>query len=1060
MISPLSDSSTISHSIITAYTVCHADARNVIVRLMNTSNTNIELQVGQKIGEFCPLVEAPCQNNYSLDNNNFSCSTRVTPGVSSELEAALSDNLSPSDRQQILSTLLQFSDVFEENLGHTTVLEHQIDTGNAQPIRQYPRRLPFAFREEAKDQVQEMLKQGVIQPSSSPWASPIVLVKKKDGKYRFCIDYRKLNSVTKKDAHPLPRVDDLLDALQGSCMFSTLDLRSGYWQVSVAPEDREKTAFVTPDGLWEFCRLPFGVSNGCATFQRAIEIVLSGLTYDTCLCYFDDVIIPSSNLQEHCARLATVLSRFRLHNLRVKASKCSFGASKVLFLGHIVSAQGVHTDPKKIESVSSLCPPNSVDQVRSFLGLAGYYRKFIPNFASLSAPLVALTKKGSKFLWSTEHAASFQTLKQLLCDAPILAYPDFRQPFVLQTDASDHGLGAVLTQVDSAGCEHVIAYASRSLSDRERRFSATEKETLAMVFGTDHFRAYLLGRPFTLVTDHSALRWLHSVEPKGRLGRWLMDLQEYSFQVQHRPGSANGNADALSRLPSENSSPAPDLQPEAVDNPSLGCATTLNPGYNLQQAQMEDPHLSKIIEMKLADLPKPPQFVWGKDPVFHAFWQCWDLLHVVNGLLVKSNAGESAFPQYAFVVPHSLIQSVLQGIHCSPFSGHLGIRRTILRTKNRFYWPKMMSQIKTYVKECHVCAQNKPGSQNNSAPLHPIEINEPFVFWAMDYMGPLPETARGNKHLLVVMDHFTKWCEVFPTTDQRAQTVARVLVSRVFSRFGPPQVIHSDQGRNFESHLMQEVCQLMGIHKSRTTAYHPQCDGLVERQNRTLQTILSAYVSAHQDDWDTWVSLAVYAYNTSTHESTGVSPYELVFGRPARTPLEVDLDIPLKNPCSQSEYTQALRKSLHSLQQVARGNLATSRARQSNSHSSTDRNWTPLPVGSSVWLRRPKSWKFGGRWIGPFEIIKQTGVNYTIRSKLGKDSVVHHNNVKPCVVPSGQGEPFCPTQESWDAVIYPGGPEPNVGGDQQRERPVCAPRPAHLRQDVRPPLRFGDFVTH
>ena len=597
MIAPIADDGSFPSNILAAYTVCQAQGCKVLTRLMNTSSCDVELQAGQRVSEFCSLVESfDSLLPTSLVNSEVSaqCSTsdNVFPPdytlLYQELEDAISPALPASDKATLLHTLRAFADVFDDQLGYTDVIQHRIDTGSASPIRQYPCRLPFAYREEARNQVTEMLNQGVIQPSCSPWASPIVLVKKKDGKFRFCIDYRKLNAITKKDAHPLPRVDDLLDALNGSQYFSTLDLRSRYWQIGVAPEDREKTAFTTSDGLWEFVRLPFGVSGGPATFQRAIEIVLSGLTYDTCLCYFDDVIIPSSNLQQQCERLTTVLSRFRQHNLKVKASKCSFGASQVLFLGHIVSSQGVATDPKKTAAVSELSEPKNITELRAFLGLAGYYRRFIPNFASIASPLVELTKKGSKFVWSAKQHDGFQMLKFLLCKAPILAYPQLDHPFILQTDASDLGLGAVLTQLDSRGCERVISYASRSLSDREKAYSTTEKEALAVVFGTDHFRSYLLGRKFTIITDHSALRWLNSVELKGRLARWVLHLQEYSFDIQHRSGSSHGNADALSRLPLPN---------EEV-SPSQSCYTTMIPGYNLQQAQIDDMHISKIIEME------------------------------------------------------------------------------------------------------------------------------------------------------------------------------------------------------------------------------------------------------------------------------------------------------------------------------------------------------------------------------------------------------------------------------------------------------------------------------
>ena len=1060
MITPKLDSD-LACSILAAYTVCQAEGRKVPVRLMNTSNVDLELHAGQKVGLFCPLIESysDCKMTAApkLAKMNINCSTSDNAALASHLAANINSSLNDQDKNALLQTLLQYSDVFDDSLGHSDVIQHRIDTGSSSPIRQYPRRLPYAYRNETKAQVEGMLQQGVIQPSSSPWASPIVLVKKKDGTFRFCVDYRKLNSVTKKDAHPLPRVDDLLDALAGSKYFSTLDLRAGYWQLSVAPEDREKTAFVTPDGLWEFIRLPFGVSGGPATFQRAIEIILSGLTYHTCLCYFDDIIIPSDSIQQQCERLSIVLSRFQKHNLRVKASKCCFGASKVPFLGHVVSEKGVHTDPRKIEAVSNLPPPTNLDQVRSFLGLAGYYRRFIPNFSHISSPLVKLTKKGSKFSWTEEQEHSFSQLKQLLCTAPVLSYPHFDKCFVLQTDASDMGVGAVLTQYDSSGQEHVISYASRSLSNREKAYSTTEKEALAVVFATDHFRAYLLGRQFTLITDHSALCWLNSLEPKGRLGRWVMALQEYSFDVQHRAGISNGNADALSRLPA----------PFPVDNrgchssiSSPSCVTSVTPESSLQQEQLNDPDLSKVIEFKSHQMPRPPFFVWAHNPTLRALWHCWDTLHLVNGILVKGVQGQpTSLSEYAFVIPFRMIDSVLQGIHCSPFSGHLGLKRTLQRARGKFFWPKMSLHITDFVRSCQSCAQNKLGAPPSKAPLQPIDVNEPFVFWAMDYMGPLPETTQGNKHLLVIMDHFTKWCEAFPTKDQRASTVADILVTRVFSRFGPPTIIHSDQGRNFESNLMHEICQLMGVHKSRTTAYHPQCDGLVERQNRTLQEILSSFVSQHKDDWDNWVSLAVYAYNTSCHESTGFSPYELVFGRDPRTPLALDLDIPLKNPSSQSDYSRSVRSAVHNIKVAAQNKLAASRFKQASSYDSNCRNWAPIPSGSSVWLRRPKTWKFGGKWVGPYEVLSRNGVTYKLRSKEGKEIVAHHNNLKECAIPANKGVPYCPVPENPDInIVVEGPPAPQGRAREQPEIPHC--RPLRLRQNIHPPLRFGDFVSH
>ena len=618
----------------------------------------------------------------------------------------MSPSLSESNSRKIFDTLASFPDVFNEGLGHTSVLSHHINTGNSTPIRQYPRRLPFHYTGEVEKQVKDMLQQGVVQPSTSPWASPVVLVKKKDGSYRFCVDYRKLNLVTEQDAHPLPRVDDLLDSLNGNCLFSTLDLRSGYWQVSMSPEDKQKTAFITPHGLYEFLRIPYGLCTAPVTFARALGIILSGLSYDICLCYFDDVIIFSKTIDEHCQCLMRVLQRFRDHGLRVKASKCSFGADNVIYLGHSISSNGVHTDPAKIKAVQELTCPTNLEQLRSFLGLAGYYRKFIPNFASVASPLTELTKKDVAFLWSPLHQASFLQLKDYLCSAPVLAYPQLDKPFIVQTDASTVGLGAILTRLDDSGKERVVSYASRTLTAREQNYTAMEKEALAVVFATKHFRVYLLGNQFQLVTDNSALKWLHSVEAKGRLARWVMDLQEYNFTIKHRAGSANQNADALSRLHHtvcDKKTSGSDFR--EVNVPSLNCLVGLVPDINLRDAQNTDPDISILLQLKKDKFPKPPLFVWKDNRTLRSFWNCWDELYISDGLLVRNYTTKQGFSRQRIVVPQTLVSKLLENIHSSPSGGHLGTTRTTLRAKDRFFWPRMDECIRSYIRNCVKCSQ-------------------------------------------------------------------------------------------------------------------------------------------------------------------------------------------------------------------------------------------------------------------------------------------------------------------------------------------------------------------
>lgn len=1058
MIGPAESFQGQSPNIQVAYAVVTPSARAVPLKIMNTCPEPIELVAGTTVAQFSPLVTSgttsTCYTRQNVrDRNTFSCGAVTAPEVlRSKLDEAIDPSLSLVEKQKLERLLLDYSDVFSDELGYVDVVSHKIDTGNNAPIKQRPRRLPYTYREETSKHVNEMLDQNVIQPSTSAWASPVVLVRKKNGQLRFCVDYRKLNQISKCEAFPLPNISDLLDSLTDAKLFSTLDLHSAYWQIPMDPPDREKTAFMTQNGLYEFLRMPFGLASAPSTFQRMMEIVLSGLCFEMCLCYLDDVIIFSKTFDEHCERLQAVLSRFRQHNLRVKLTKCTFGARQVRYLGHLISAHGIQPDPLKIEAVQTLSTPDSIKSVRSFVGLASYYRRFIKGFSTIAAPLTDLTKKNARFHWSEACEHAFQTLKNLLCSAPVLSYPNFDKDFILQTDASDVGLGAILSQKDGSGNEKVVAYASRTLTDRERKFSATEKEALAVVFGTKHFRVYLLGRKFELITDHNSLRWLKSMEAKGRIARWIMDLQEFDFSITHKSGCLHTNVDALSRLPRNDSS----THKTHATSDAVNISTiSVDPTINIHDLQRHDPVLSKVIESKLANKGRPPFQEWRDDSELRCFWFNYNKLFLRDGLLTRRfQQTRNSFPDYSIVIPKSLIPQVLQGVHDCPFAGHLGITRTLDRIRSRFFWPKMRQTVEHYIASCHICSQHNQQTSSDKAPLKPIEVGEPFTFWAMDYMGPLPETTRGNKHILVIMDHFTKWCEAFATPDQKASTVAEILVNKIFSRFGPPAVLHSDQGANFESNLLHDICNLMGIAKSRTTAYHPQCDGLVERQNRTLQAMLTAFCSQHKEDWDSWLDSVVYAYNTSRHESLGVSPYEVVFGRLPRIPLELELGFPLVNPMTQSEYVSDTRKALQDIRDAARVHLHQAKRRQAAHYDKRTPEWKPLAVGQTVWLKRPKRWKFGGKWIGPYQIISRAGVNYKIKAESGKEKVVHHNNLKPCTVPKGRGELVSPNRETGDIQVVENEsfvPPSATTPEQPRQRV----RPPNLRQNVRAPDRYA-----
>ena len=468
----------------------------------------------------------------------------------------LTDSLNTCEVEGLKELLKKSTDVFaldETELGCTDITCHKIETSDHAPIRQPPYRIPMVHREVIGQMVKDMQDQGIVQPSVSPWASPVVLVPKKDGSLRFCVDYRRLNAITKKDVYPLPRVDDIVDTLSDAKYFTTLDLASGYWQVKLDDDARPKTAFTTHQGLFEFIRMPFGLCNAPATFQRAMQTVLSGLEWQNCFVYIDDILIASRTFEEHLQHLTEVIDRLRKAGLKLKPRKCRFLCEEVSYLGHIISAQGVSPDPGKIDKVKRFPVPHDVTQVRQFLGLASYYRRFVPQFAKIAAPIHGLLKKENAFVWTSECETAFRKLKEeALTSAPILAYPKFGPEceFVLETDASYVGLGAVLSQSQDDGKLHPIAYASRSLDQHEKNYAVTELETLAIVWAVRYFRAYLLGHRTTVFTDHSAcMSLLNHPRPSGKLARWALTIQDMDLVIKYRSGKSNTNADALSRNP-------------------------------------------------------------------------------------------------------------------------------------------------------------------------------------------------------------------------------------------------------------------------------------------------------------------------------------------------------------------------------------------------------------------------------------------------------------------------------------------------------------------------------
>ena len=837
-----------------------------------------------------------------------------------------------SEQIQIVQLLIEYQDSFSKNdtdLGCTHLTEHTIDTGDSKPFRVPPRRLPLALADEEQKAIDQLKEQGSIQESNSPWASPIVLVRKKTGKIRLCVDYRKLNQQTRKDAYPLPRTQDCLDAMAGSTIFSTLDMTAGYNQVPVKPEDIPKTAFVTKHGLYEFRTMPFGLTNEPATFQRVMELALQGLQWTSCLIYLDDVIIFGATFEQHQQRLRQILSRVKLAKMKLKPEKCELCQAEVTFLGHVVSKEGILPNPSLVDKIKQWPPPQNVTEVRQFLGLASYYRRFIKNFSIIARPLSDLTRKDTKLEWTSTCQTAFEELKGHLIGPEIMAYPCESGEYILDTDACNFGIGAVLSQVQN-GKPRVIAYASRSLSKSERNYCVTDKVLLAVVYFVQYFRYYILGRKFLVRSDHQALRWLFSLrEPKGRVSRWIEILSAYNFEIEYRPGKQHGNADGMSRCPNPRECTcseqevdlkcgpcnkcvkrATDMQhsetlrriptqttPPPVDTSSDSTWFTGHTTRELRHLQSSDPAIGALLRWKQQHKRPYGTEICSNSPETRHYWNYWNSIEIHGDLLFKRNhSGDGGSGKLQFVVPQKMRNTVLRQMHDSVIGAHLGRRKTTSKVLQNCYWFQLRDDVHNWLACCDICAANKSPTKKPRAPLGDMRVGAPMDRWAWDIIGPLPVTSRGNRYILVVTDAFSKWVEAFALEDQTAETCAKCLVKEMISRYGYPLDLLSDQGRNFESQIFAELCQLLGIRKIRTSPRHPQSNGQVERFKKTLIPMIRPYLQGEQTNWDINLHLLTSAYRSTRHESTRYTPNMLMFRREVRLPGEIITESPTPIP--------------------------------------------------------------------------------------------------------------------------------------------------------------------
>jgi len=935
-------------------------------------------------------------------------------------------------------------------------VKHHIDIGSNRPIRQSLRRQPPHYVAEIDRQLEEWKSEGKISPSQSEWASNIVIVRKKDGSLRFCVDYRQLNDRTVKDSYPLPRIDDCLDCLGGANWFSTMDLRSGYHQVAMDEHDKDKTTFVTRKGTFCFNVMPFGLCNAPATFQRLMDCTMRGLNYEVCLIYLDDIIVFSPDVATHFERLEVVLARLMGANLKLKPNKCSFLQRSVDFLGYKVSGRGIETDERKIDAVLRWPVPTKLREVRGFLGLCGYYRRFVHNFSEVAAPLHAMTKKNAPFRWTQKCQTAFETLKCKLTSAPILALPRDEGQYILDTDASDHGIGAVLSLVQD-GEERVINYASRLYSTAEQRYCVTRKELLAVVFFMKQFRQYLLGRPFRVRTDHAALQWLRRTpEPIGQQSRWLEVLEEFAFDVEHRPGRKHENADALSRRPcrqcgacGEHNLTREVFSVHAVETDD-GTGIEWSPNA-IAKAQSEDPDISPLYAALIEGQKPAWEGLLSASQATKAYWSQWELLTVDKGVVYRQyTSGTPQRELQQVLIPAAYKPQFLRHLHAGFTAGHMGERRTLEQVKRRAFWVGWAADTRRHCRTCPECCSYKRGNAPRQGHLQQMTVGMPWERVGVDITSPHPKSRNGFVFILTVSDYFTKWADAFPIRNQEATTVAKVLVDRVLSYLGMPLQILTDRGANFESQLFNELLRRLGVDHARTTAYKPSTNGQVERFHRTLNSIMGNVVAENQRDWDLHLPYAVAAYRATVHESTGYSPNYLMFGHEVRAPLDIIMGLTSHSAGpsrTADEFVENKLETMRLAYESVRKQLQRSAERQKHYY---DLRVKPASYkqGDLVWLwstrrKKGRTPKWQRRFTGPYTVVKPIGpVNYQItRSAKSKSFVVHVDKLQKYVSQTTVG----PESSHVDVAEA-------QEGDQARFHHVDRP----TRENRRRPARYMD----
>lgn len=951
------------------------------------------------------VIQITNTNNRSIALERHSIIGRVQTFDSAEepnTVVKLPEQLDYKQRVKATDLLNRHNSLFvsrNEDIGIVPFIKHEINTGDHPPIRSKPYRVSINEQRRIQELIDEMVRTNIIRPSRSHWASPIVLVKKKDTtELRFCVDYRKLNKITQVDPYPIPNMESVLENLSGNQWFSKLDIKAMYWQILMDDKSREKTAFVVHCGQFEFNVMPFGLVSAPMTAMRVMNEVTRGMEKST-FVFYDDILSFTANFEEHLDVLEQLFCRLEEAKIKLNAKKCDLFLNSVRYLGNVITPDGILPDPQKIKAITAFKTPADVTQARSFIGMCSFFRRYIKGFADIARPIHETTKKNQVFKWTPEAQKAMEQLKLKLTSPPVLVHYDQEGELTIRCDASGFGIGAVLMQRSGSPNKNgVVAYASRTLSSTERKYATTHRECLAVVFAVKHWRHYVYGRKFKVVTDHHALCWLMaSKDPTGQLMRWSLILQEYDFEISYESGKTHKDADCLSRMPleweaskCEDDSGIPTWPIHAVTRSRSATQDQLKkereftPIFNIEEEQLSDEFCKKIID-KLKD----PDLKKTEKKKLKGYT-------ITDSQLYKHDKRDPA--RLLLVLPKSMVEYVLQETHDKPTGGHFGIFRTVDSIRRRFYWPTLDEDVSKYVRTCDLCQRKKANNQRKEGLMIPMPIpQEIFEIVGMDLMGPLPKSSKGHYFILVITDYLSKFVIIEALKKATSDRIIEILKKQLFYKLGFPRRIITDNGSNLTSLEMRRTLSAFRIEHKTTSFYRPQTNGQTERYNRVLGTQLAIFCQEKHQTWDKFIDALAFAYNTGIHASHLNTPYYLVYGK---EPIKM-IDLAVGRKQISKDPSRDLIDEAEELSEARRfaRNLIQSKQLQTKAKYDLNRVESNFQVNELVCKRKmviTGDRKFRLPWSGPCRVSKKLNdVNYQIMDEHGYEHIVHCSQIKP-----------------------------------------------------------------